>query len=455
MSITWTDKGPRQAIWIYATTPLRFRISLLWGKTAIGCWRGALGVMLPFLSLASQTRSRERRLCIDLNSTLYATHALRHVIGMSVARLAPRKKFASLTCACARLLLPSGLEYADKMSSLHPSPLAGTLEPSRPLEVSPDISFIVAAFNAAPFVETAVRSALCQTDAEIEVIVVDDASSDGTPDIVAAMADEDRRIKLIRRQSTSGPSVARNTGMAAARGTWMSILDADDKIAPERSRCLLDLAAATSADVVADNFERFWVDGEASGITMMPLLTPPYALLVDLAAFMRGNEMFHPRARLGYVKPMFRTEFMRVNKILHKEDIHIGEDYHLCLSCLLAKARFIVTSQSYYKYRTRKGSLSWRITKEHIDRLLMAHHDLKLQERYAESAEVLAAGRAYAEALEKAGALAGLVDATKHGKWAEALSLIAVRPDLWRLITRFGGAALAKRLTISRSGQYS
>jgi succinoglycan biosynthesis protein ExoO len=323
---------------------------------------------------------------------------------------------------------------------------------TKSLNASPDISFIVAAFNAAPFVETALRSALRQTEAEIEIIVVDDGSTDGTPEIVAAMAETDARITLLRRQGTSGPSVARNAAMAVARGTWMAILDADDEIAPERSRRLLDLAATTSADIVADNFERFWVDGEVSGVTMMPRTTPPYALLVDLAAFMRGNEMFHPMARFGYVKAMFRTEFVRANQILHREDIQIGEDYHLCLSCLLANARFIVSSESYYKYRTRRGSLSWRITKEQIDRLLKAHKDLKLQERYAGSTEILAAGQAYAAALEKAGALASLVDATKHGKWAEALQLIAGRPDLWRLVTRFGAAAVAKRLTLPRSG---
>jgi len=337
---------------------------------------------------------------------------------------------------------PAGPRYAETMRSLH----------SRPLGASPDISFIVAAYNAAPFVETAVRSALSQTEVEVEVIVVEDGSTDGTADIVAALADADARVTLIRRQGTSGPSIARNTAMAAARGAWMSILDADDKIAPERSRRLLDLAAATSADVVADNFERFWVDGESTGITMMPTSTPPYALLVDLAAFMRGNEMFHPMARFGYVKAMFRSEFMRANQILHQEDIQIGEDYHLCLSCLLANARFIVTSQSYYKYRTRQGSLSWRITKQQVDRLIKAHNDLKLQDRYADNAEVLAAGSAYAGALEKAGALAGLVDAAKCGKWSEALRLIAVRPDLWPLVARFGAAALAKRLSRSRSG---
>ena len=74
----------------------------------------------------------------------------------------------------------------------------------------PDVTFIVAAYNIAPYIEEAVRSALRQDGVRVEVIVVDDASRDGTPDVVAAIAGEDPRVRLIRREATGGPSVARN-----------------------------------------------------------------------------------------------------------------------------------------------------------------------------------------------------------------------------------------------------
>jgi succinoglycan biosynthesis protein ExoO len=105
----------------------------------------------------------------------------------------------------------------------------------------PEVSFIVAAFNVAPYVAAAIGSALQQADTEVEVIVVDDASSDGTADIVEEIAERDARVRLVRRANTGGPSVARNTAMEMARGSWLAILDADDLILPERTRRLLDL----------------------------------------------------------------------------------------------------------------------------------------------------------------------------------------------------------------------
>ncbi len=313
---------------------------------------------------------------------------------------------------------------------------------------APDISFIMAAHNAAPFVEAAVRSALGQVDATVEVIVVDDASTDDTADIVAAIAEQDTRVRLIRRSAKAGPSVARNEAFGAARGTWLAILDADDLVTPDRSRSLLDLAAATSADMVADNFERFWVDGVSSGVTMIPTASQPYAFMVSVADFLHGNEMFGRDARLGYVKPMFRTAFIRANQISHREDVFIGEDYLLCLSALLADARFVVTSQSFYKYRTRQGSLSWRMDTNHVDKLLAAHRDLELNKRYRDSPEILSASRIYNDALSRAGDMSRIIEIAKQGGWAHAFGRTAVRPHLWRLAARFALGAATRRLAI-------
>jgi succinoglycan biosynthesis protein ExoO len=317
----------------------------------------------------------------------------------------------------------------------------------------PDVSYIMAAHNAAPFVAAALRSALAQEDVTIEVVVVDDGSTDGTAGVAAEMAAADPRISLLQTRSKSGPSAARNLAMRAARGRWIAILDADDLITPRRSRALLDLAAATSADIVADNFERFWTDGEPSGVTMLPRQEVPYALAVDLAMFMRGNQMFHPQARLGYVKPMFRTDFMRSNGIAHQEDIVIGEDYHLCVSALMAGGRFFITSETFYQYRTRSGSLSWRIDKNHIDRLLAAHHDLRLQERFGGDQELLDAAKEYGGALERAAALSTVIQTAKNGHWAGALKSVTGQPRLWPLVTRVAAAAMMSRLTrTSRAG---
>jgi succinoglycan biosynthesis protein ExoO len=321
-------------------------------------------------------------------------------------------------------------------------------ERPRQENAGPDVSFVVAAYNAGPFIEAAIASALAQTGVTIEVIVVDDASSDDTPAIVAVVAAKDPRVTLIRRTSNGGPSVSRNEAMRKARGAWIAVLDADDLIAPERSRRLIDLAETTSADVVGDNFARFSADPEAPSSTMIPAAPMPYYFFVDTAAFLRGNAMFDAAARLGYIKLMFRRAFLENRGIEHLEEVVIGEDYHLGLSCLLEGARFVVSSETLYKYRVRDGSLSWRLRTKDIEQLLRSHDELGIERRFGGDAQVLEAARLYRGSLVTAREVASAIEQAKRGHWQSALTSAAAHPRTWPLLARFAGQAAAKRLGV-------
>ncbi len=91
----------------------------------------------------------------------------------------------------------------------------------------PLVSVLVPAHNAAGTIAAALDTATGQTWPEIEIIVVDDGSTDETASIVAGLAAADPRIRLIRR-ANGGVSAARNSALAAARGAWLAPLDADD-----------------------------------------------------------------------------------------------------------------------------------------------------------------------------------------------------------------------------------
>jgi glycosyltransferase involved in cell wall biosynthesis len=102
----------------------------------------------------------------------------------------------------------------------------------------PVISAIVPTYNHAVFVTDAVASALAQTIHDLEVIVVDDGSTDDTTERLAGLR---HRITYLR-QENRGLSAARNTGIAAARGEWIALLDADDVWHPEKSEVQLRVA---------------------------------------------------------------------------------------------------------------------------------------------------------------------------------------------------------------------
>ena len=96
------------------------------------------------------------------------------------------------------------------------------------------ISVIMAAYNAEKTVRQAVLSALGQTYRNLEILVVDDCSTDSTVDIVKKLAGKDRRIRLFRNRENKGVSYARRHALENAAGSWVAILDSDDAWMPEK-----------------------------------------------------------------------------------------------------------------------------------------------------------------------------------------------------------------------------
>jgi glycosyltransferase involved in cell wall biosynthesis len=108
------------------------------------------------------------------------------------------------------------------------------------------VSAVIPTYNHGALVPEAVESALAQTWPNLEVIVVDDGSTDDTPARLARFGD---RIRIIR-QDHLGPAVARNAGIRASRGEWIGFLDSDDLWMPEKiARCVAALEDSRDAGV--------------------------------------------------------------------------------------------------------------------------------------------------------------------------------------------------------------
>jgi len=114
--------------------------------------------------------------------------------------------------------------------------------------MQPQVTVVVPTHNRRALLAQTMRTVLWQRDVDLEVIVVDDGSTDGTKDVVAAISDP--RVRLLRIDAPEGVSVARNLGAAAGQGEWLAFCDDDDLWAPDKLR---DQVAA------ACDSERGWV----------------------------------------------------------------------------------------------------------------------------------------------------------------------------------------------------
>jgi glycosyltransferase involved in cell wall biosynthesis len=108
-----------------------------------------------------------------------------------------------------------------------------TIEPTRARPtVRPRISVVVPAYNYARFLTECVRSVLAQEDVDLDVLIIDDASSDDTPEVALELARRDERVRVVLHEQNKGHIDTFNEGLFAAEGEYVVLLDADDLLPP-------------------------------------------------------------------------------------------------------------------------------------------------------------------------------------------------------------------------------
>ena len=115
-------------------------------------------------------------------------------------------------------------------------------------EKQPEISVIVPVYKVEDYLNKCVDSVLAQTFSELELILVDDGSPDSCPALCDLAAQKDSRVRVIHKPN-GGVSTARNAGLDAARGNWITFVDSDDWIAPEMCARLYETAVREAADI--------------------------------------------------------------------------------------------------------------------------------------------------------------------------------------------------------------
>ncbi len=223
--------------------------------------------------------------------------------------------------------------------------------------MTPEVSVIIPAYNSNAYIAQAIESVLKQTEDNIEVIVVNDGSTDNTEEVVRGIVD--KRLKVFVNPQNLGLSATRNYGLREARGKWIALLDADDWYVPDRLEKMLQIASVENADMIADDLYLIR-DGETSSwstlllesgeqIDKMKKIDPVYFVKTDIY----GQRGLH----LGITKPLFKREFLIQHDIKYDESATTTQDFWLIMNCLIQGARFIFIPKPYYFYRSHPGSM--------------------------------------------------------------------------------------------------
>ena len=220
----------------------------------------------------------------------------------------------------------------------------------------PAVTVIVAAYNCEDYIGECLLSLQEQTFADFECIVVDDCSTDDTVDAVRMCMEGDDRFALIALTKNGGPGAARNAALDRARGEYVMYVDADDRLAHDGLRKLIERARAQQLDELQFNAQSFYEDGAAMQVmsedfegreSFEDVATGP-----ELFTFFSDRNQYFSQGALR----MFRREMLEQAGVRFPEGI-IHEDALFAFMAMTVSARSSFLNEPIYLRRQRAGSI--------------------------------------------------------------------------------------------------
>lgn len=294
--------------------------------------------------------------------------------------------------------------------------------------MNPQVSVIILAYNVEEYVAQAIDSALRQTEQNIEVLVVDDGSTDKTLKVVKSF--DDKRVKVLVNQQNWGQNFCTNLAIKEAKGNWITRLDADDWYAIDRLEKLLNIAYSQNIDMIADDIY-FIQDGKA---------VPWSTLLVQSKFNIKDNIKISPISfvekdvpgtwglPLGLTKPLIKRDFIVKHNIQNQENILIGGDFWLYLTCLAHGANFILVPKPYYFYRSRHGSLVTLSKVKRLEAYCKATQYYLKQDYIKNNQKLLAALQKRLVLIDKTRPYFQVVDSLKQADYLNVLKQMRKNP---------------------------
>jgi len=228
------------------------------------------------------------------------------------------------------------------------------------------VSLIIPVYNVEEYLKKCLDSAIHQTLNEIEIIIVNDGSTDKSLSICETYAKNDQRITIIS-QKNAGLSAARNTGIRAAKGKYLSFLDSDDFLALETLKETFEKAETESLDIVIYRYNK--IDKNDN------------IILTNKVQEIYTQDELKRRVYAVHKSPM-ACDKLYSTKLFHDNNIYFPhglyhEDVYITYKLVYYAKGIGVIEKAFYNWLIREGSISKSISVKHIDDILNSLVDMK------------------------------------------------------------------------------
>ena len=300
------------------------------------------------------------------------------------------------------------------------------------------VSIIVPLFNSELYIERCLCSIVSQSHHNLEVIVVDDASTDASVKLVMKYMIDHPCVRLIQHDTNQGSMLARRDGYEAATGDFVMFVDADDTLPEDTVKKLIDTENDTDADIIVGTIEKIYIDGHKEYIVSEIKANATPKDIVEA--------LLNQKLKNSLCGKLYKINLFRDNKLQNFERMTISEDG--CLFYQLAKlANKIVTrNETTYCYHENKSSSSHRVYGiKQVENVIVANSlmydickgypdfETKLQYRMARAIFPLYAERVSNREIKK---LLSKYDLIQYGKISYVANFFKLA-DYWFIIKRF------------------
>lgn len=228
-----------------------------------------------------------------------------------------------------------------------------------------EVSIVTSVYNKAPWLEKCLRSFMAQTFKDIEIIVINNGSTDNSEKIIKTIANTDSRIRVIDIEKNIGPAGAYAIGIDAVTSDYFALCDSDDYIPENYIEVLYQKITKYDADIAMCTNDMVWDDGKVE-INKRPTQSEIIFTETDIPKLLPQIIDHHSNRYLGYYlaetgvlwAKLYKTSFVRSNNVNYDKDVWIYCDWLFNFLLIQKLTKMVYTEDTLYHFYQSNGSVT-------------------------------------------------------------------------------------------------